>query len=418
MTRGRVGWPTALVLLVAALAAGVARAHSRSSSSSSWEIRRGSSPVARILVRVTWNDLEAAIPALARVSGAGSLEALALADAYLRRQVRLEAAGTPCAPVGESQGLPAADPSHLVRAWRVVCSAPGPLVAVDDAFFDASPAHFHLASFRLDQNEPVERVLVAGERRFALPAAGGAAAPALRGAGLREYVVLGVKHIASGADHLAFLIGLLLLGSRLGEVVTLVTGFTAAHSVTLALGVLGVVRPAPATVEALIGLSIAIVALENFAETVGARTRRGLEAALVVTLGGAAVASAAGRGAVSPLALCGVGLFAVCYFALVTRATRPGSWRWFVAFVFGLVHGFGFAGVLIESALPAERVLHALFGFNAGVEIGQLAVVALAWPLLHRLTHPSRLSRGLWIQLGSTPILAAGVYWFVSRGFG
>ncbi len=415
MTRSRVG--AALALLLAGLAAGAARAHSRSSSSSSWEIRSGSNPVARILVRVTWSDLEAAIPALSRVGGPGSPQALVLADAYLRREIRLEAAGTPCAPVGDSLGLPAADPGHLGRVWRVVCSAPGPLVAVDDAFFDASPAHFHLARFRLDDAEPVERVLVAGERRFALPKPG-SGSRSLRGSGVLEYVLLGLQHIGSGADHLAFLLGLLLAGSTLGEVATLVTGFTAAHSVTLALGVLGVVRPAPATVEALIGLSIAIVALENFAETVGARTRRGLELALVLALGGAALAAAGGHGAVPPLALFGVTLFSVCYFALVTRARRPGSWRWFVAFVFGLVHGFGFAGVLIESALPPGRVLRALFGFNAGVELGQLALVAMAWPLLRLATRRSRLSRGAWIQLGSTPILAAGVYWFVSRAFG
>jgi len=417
MTRRRVATALVLGLLAAGLAVAAARAHSRSSSSSSWEIRRGSLPVARISVRVTWSDLEAALPALARVGGPGSPASLALADGYLRQHVRLEAAGTPCSPVGDSLGLPTADASHLGRVWRVVCSAPGPLVAVDDAFFDASPAHFHLARFRLDEGEPVERVLVATERRFALPAPGAAAGATPVGSSLLDYVVLGIEHIGSGADHLAFLLGLLLAGSTLGEVATLVTGFTAAHSLTLALGVLGVVRPAPATVEALIGLSIAIVALENFAETVGQRTRRGIEWALALVLGAAALSAAAGRGAVPPLALGGVALFSICYFALVARARRPGSWRWFVAFVFGLVHGFGFAGVLMESGLPADRVLHALFGFNTGVELGQLAVVALAWPMLRFATSHGRLSRATWMQLGSTPILAAGVYWFVSRAF-
>jgi len=418
MTRIRVGATLSLALLALPFAAGVARAHSRSSSSSSWEIRSGPQPVARITARVTWSDLEASIPALARVGGPGSAEALALADAYLRQRFRLEAAGTRCPPVGDSLGLPAADPTHLTRVWRVVCSSPGPLLAVDDAFFDAAPAHFHLARFRLDEGEPVERIFVASERRFALPAGGIAHGAAPTSSGLLDYVILGIEHIGSGADHLAFLLGLLLASGTLGELATLITGFTAAHSVTLALGVLGVVRPASATVEALIGLSIAIVALENFAETVGARTRRGLEAALALALGAAVLAALAGRCAVAPLALGGVALFSVCYFALVARARRPGSWRWFVAFVFGLVHGFGFAGVLVESALPAGRVLPALLGFNSGVEIGQLAVVAVAWPLLRLVASRGGLSRASWIQLGSTPILAAGVYWFASRAFG
>ena len=95
---------------------------------------------------------------------------------------------------------------------------------------------------------------------------------------------------------------------------------------------------------------------------------------------------------------------------------QPGSLRWFVAFVFGLVHGFGFAGALAETALPAGRIAHALVGFNLGVEIGQLGIVVIAWPLLRLAFRARPGSRALLIQLGSAPVLAAGLYWFVSRG--
>ena len=181
------------------------------------------------------------------------------------------------------------------------------------------------------------------------------------------------------------------------------TGFTVAHSVTLALGVLGVVRPLSAAIESLIGLSIAIVALENFALTSGRATRRAIMLALGGGLIAAAIAAALGALATPPSALLGVGLFALCSLGLLERLPSPARLRWLVAFVFGLIHGFGFAGVLAEIGLPPGRVAAALLGFNLGVEIGQLVVVACCWPLLRILLRREPVQRRLLIQLGSTP---------------
>jgi hypothetical protein len=189
-----------------------------------------------------------------------------------------------------------------------------------------------------------------------------------------------------------------------------------AHSLTLALGVLGWLRPAPAAIEALIGLSIVVVALGNMASTVSAATRRAMLIALGGGIGIALAGSIAGRVAIPTLTLCGVGLFWVCQLALEDGAATAGRARWLIAFVFGLVHGFGFAGALLDAALPQDRLPAVLFGFNAGVEIGQLLVVALAWPLLRWLSRHFGVS-GL-TQVGSTPVLAAGLYWFLSRSLG
>ncbi len=93
--------------------------------------------------------------------------------------------------------------------------------------------------------------------------------------------------------------------------------------------------------------------------------------------------------------------------------------RWAIAFIFGLVHGFGFAAVLGEAGLPADRVVHALFGFNLGVELGQLGVVALLWPLLRAAIRARNQRIGLAVvELGSASVLALGVFWFVTRTFG
>jgi HupE / UreJ protein len=152
----------------------------------------------------------------------------------------------------------------------------------------------------------------------------------------RGYVALGVQHILTGYDHLAFVLGLLLLVRRGRALLATVTAFTVAHSVTLSAAALGVLRVPARPVEAAIALSIVLVAAE------AERVRRGVA-------GGANV----GR-------------------------TAP----WVVAFVFGLLHGLGFAGALADAGMAGAHLPAALLGFNIGVEVGQLAfVVPLFWLL-------------------------------------
>jgi hydrogenase/urease accessory protein HupE len=141
------------------------------------------------------------------------------------------------------------------------------------------------------------------------------------------YVVLGVQHILSGVDHLLFVIGLLFLVGFRRQLVWTITAFTAAHSLTLALSALGWLTLRPPPVEAAIALSIVLVAGE----------------------------------------------------ALHERETLTRRWPALVAFVFGLVHGLGFAGALKEIGLPDQHLPMALLGFNLGVEAGQLLTVASAW---------------------------------------
>lgn len=408
------GWRCLLALLALAACASDAGAHARSTSTSSWDLEPDGS--ARVLVRVRWEDLQRALPELEGVPPAalGLRADLARAiDGYLLRHYRLTAAGKACAASDEPAPVASLDPSHVGRSWRVRCPREAPLVLQIDGFLEVAPGHLHLARLRSPGSPVIERAFVSGSSAHALAPA--AASQAAAGSGLADYLRLGVEHIATGADHLVFLLALLLLGASFVEVATIVTGFTVAHSVTLALGVLGVVRPLSAAIESLIGLSIAIVALENFALTSGRATRRTIMLALGAALMAAAVAAALGALALPASALLGVGLFALCSLGLLERLASPARLRWLVAFVFGLIHGFGFAGVLAEIGLPPGRLAAALLGFNLGVELGQLVIVAVSWPLLRALLRREPAQRRLLIQLGSTPILAAGLYWFLSR---
>lgn len=185
----------------------------------------------------------------------------------------------------------------------------------------------------------------------------------------RTYAVLGVEHILFGIDHLLFVLGLLfIVGRRWGVMLKTITAFTAAHSVTLALAALGVVHVPSAPVEAVIALSIVFVAAE------------GLKAM---------------RGSEQP--------------GLSVRAP------WVVALAFGLLHGFGFAGALSETGLPANAVPLALLLFNVGVEIGQvLFVVAII--VLMALIRYLRIKWPKWA--GLVPPYAIGgcaAFWTIQR---
>jgi hydrogenase/urease accessory protein HupE len=177
----------------------------------------------------------------------------------------------------------------------------------------------------------------------------------------RQFLALGVRHILSGYDHLLFLGALLLGVRRLRDVVTTVTAFTVAHSVTLALAVLGFVQVPAAVVEPLIAASIVWVGVENL-------LRRQLDS------------------------------------------------RWPLTFAFGLVHGLGFARALQDLGIGAGGVGVALtLGcFNVGVEAGQIGVAILLWPLVRRLNAGPVLRVRL-APVCSALVVAAGTYWLVER---
>lgn len=176
-----------------------------------------------------------------------------------------------------------------------------------------------------------------------------------------SFVKLGLKHILEGYDHLLFVLTLLLAGGGLWEVFKMVTSFTVAHSLTLGLAVLGYINLPGFIVEPIIALSIVYAAAENW------------------------------------------------------RQPEPEK-RWILAGAFGLIHGLGFAGILADLNLSGVGALKPLLGFNLGVEIGQILVVVLLYPVLSAVVNTKNWRK---IQLGGSAICAAvGLYWVVQRVFG
>ncbi|MEO5987784.1 MAG: HupE/UreJ family protein [Candidatus Eisenbacteria bacterium] len=177
-----------------------------------------------------------------------------------------------------------------------------------------------------------------------------------------RFIREGIHHIFIGPDHILFILGLLLLGGSLQQLARIVTAFTLAHSVTLALATLGWVQPSARVIEPLIALSIVVVGIENLRAEGGRRDLR------------------------APL-----------------------------AFAFGFVHGFGFASVLRELSLPTDALGIALVSFNIGVELAQMSIVLTVAPLLARL-RIWRPAAGPWVlRVGSLGVIAAGGFWLVQR---
>lgn len=221
----------------------------------------------------------------------------------------------------------------------------------------------HSGALVLRQNgveDPYTGYILGGDSSPAIPVSGGSVQSPTEV--FSSYVPVGFDHILpKGADHILFVLGLYFLSLRLGPLLWQVTTFTLAHSITLALGALGLVSVNPAIVEPLIAASIVFVAVENI------------------------------------------------------FARRLHSWRMALIFGFGLLHGLGFASVLDEFGLPANQVVPALLGFNVGVELGQLAVIAMAYAALGYWFGKHPKYRGRVAIPASLTIALIGSYWFVER---
>lgn len=181
------------------------------------------------------------------------------------------------------------------------------------------------------------------------------------GAVVRQFLFSGVHHIFIGPDHILFVIGLLLLGGSVGQLLKIVTSFTVAHSITLGLATFGLLRPPAAVIEPVIALSIVFVGLHAF---------------------------------------------------LGKKGHDP---RLLFAFCFGLIHGFGFANVLQDMVLPRHALGWSLAAFNGGVEIGQACIVLTVAPLLVLLRQRSpRVSEKV-IAAVALGVTTAGAFWFFQR---
>lgn len=271
------------------------------------------------------------------------------------------------ASVAETAGATPASsqPTSIPSYFGVVVRLGGQVPEGASEFtFRASRAfqNVHLYLSRDDTDRVVHYLLEVSEESPPFPVRA-AVVPPTRLEVAWRYTLLGFEHILpKGLDHILFVVGLFLLSVRMRNLLAQVSAFTIAHTVTLALSTYGVLRLPPSVVEPLIALSIAYVAIEN----------------------------------------------------LFTRDLHV--WRPLLVFGFGLLHGMGFAGVLTELGLPKREYVTALLSFNVGVELGQLAVIAIAFLLVGWMRRSENYRR--FVVLPTSALIAiVGLYWSIERAF-
>ena len=316
--------------------------------------------------QVTWGETQARHPEL---------------NDWLVQGIVLTAAGQKCA-LGRAdlQASEHADGTYLSAQWAVNC--PGLSSAADAAGASLALRYglifaqdsLHRGLLKVDFGDEPTSALLSPERPEAQISRADSSPLKVFG----RYIVEGVWHIWIGIDHIVFLLSLLVLAPLQSsrqrvvhwqavkqarpvvlDVLAVVTAFTVAHSITLGLTITGWLTPPADWVEPAIAISVVLAALNNL---------------------------------------------------LGFNALK----RWRLAFVFGLVHGFGFASVLIDLGLPTRALLAALGGFNIGVELGQLAIVGAFLPVAWVLRQ-SRFYRWVVVAGGSAAIVVLGVFWTLER---
>ena len=381
----------ALLSAVLALAASAAQAHK--ASDAYVQLVGGGTAAATLRVDVALRDLDVALDLDANGDGQLTWGEIRTAwpaiERYFKTHVQVEGCDLQSAQRSLERRI---DGVYAAVQWQAACRPGSPPAIRYTVLADIDPTHRGLARIEWAAGPPELRVLVpqvvAGvitpnSVGAASPAGSGAApagpGPAQASTGLKpadrlQFLREGVRHILTGYDHVLFLVCLLLpsvmrrsrdwvplerLAQAVWPVAGIVTGFTVAHAITLALAATGAVSLSPSFIEPAIAATIILTAIDNIKPIF--RGRRAL-----------------------------------------------------VTFGFGLIHGFGFAGVLAQLDLPVAQFAWALLQFNVGLELGQLAIVVVVTALLFSLRRSARY--GTWvIRGGSMAAMVMGALWLVER---
>ncbi len=384
---------------------GLADAHTRSQSFSRWLIDNNQ-------LDFTFTVSAREITRLPQVEGNHS-SLQALLDNHLQRSISVARNGVACKL---QQPLTFLIPREgMVRAEGVfLCDPTGAeedqLMITNHGFFSVAPSHIHYARIGILDEMPADIVLSNANRQTSINLQGDIIETS---SNFITYLNSGVEHILLGVDHLIFVLTLMLVSQGVRGIIWLISGFTLGHSLTLGLAATGVLIPNVPVIEALIGFTIALVALEAYLIRQSASVNLlGLLAFGFVSM---IVISLFWPLQLSVLVMCGLLLFSYAYLRLIRQSAVTFPLHLSMTALFGLVHGFGFANVLIDIGLPEEQTLLALLAFNLGVEAGQ--VVFLGGVMLCVLLC-SKLSKAVVqpiLTVTSSVLCGVGIYWFIER---
>ena len=383
-------------------------AHQLSRSFSKWEINDKD-------VEVSFTVPARQVTLLAALEGPqASLDKL-LAR-HLERHLKIYNSKDECNKLGEIKS--SYDANGYVRGQiKFICENNGDEILIkNNSFFPVSIGHVHFARIKINDTDWQESIFTSSrpEATFSLQTG---KSDQSKFEIFIDYIYLGFDHILEGYDHLAFLFAILLITFQFRKMLLSITGFTLGHSITLALASLGYIQPAGEAIEALIGFTILLVAYE--ALTVDEKNKYPFAFIITLLIFILALISLFTGGNINLMTWLGLVIFTFFYNILLEDRKQAERLNPLITVVFGLIHGFGFAGVLTELGLPKDGLIVGLLGFNLGVELGQILVISIVLIILFLLgkTYLARYKKLIYNLTGMS-LIALGVFWFVGRSLG
>jgi len=383
-------------------------AHSKSQSHSSWWIGEGTvSVIFRLKVRDATFILDP--------EKQGQMLGPAVISSFTNGVDIKNSAGA--CDLSDDWRLQHANPGEYEISAEFQCPTDDALTIAMPVLSSLSSSHLHFAKISTKQGIQADHLITSDQSVIELNLSENI--PQSISGRIFQYILIGVEHISFGPDHIAFLIGILLLSYSVKSLLILVTGFTIGHSISLALAISGVIAPDIRIIEILIGFTVLLVGAEVFARRYGAYLLLyGLLSfclllMLVINL---IYAGQHDRG-LPVLILILLAVFSFLKLNLSGEIEKGYGLNLMVTIMFGLIHGVGFADALAQYDLNAQNLWVSLVGFNLGVELGQILILMLIAVVIHILNR-AQYHRAIILSgdISAVVLCAIGTFWFISRG--
>ncbi len=330
---------------------------------------------------------------------------------YFKPRISVLESSKECLLDNEPSLINGKDEYHTIELGYL-CASTNSIKIINNVLFDIAQSHVHLSRISIN-DQILEKALFYNDQTIFINDLKTNKEKSFVDS-LTNFISTGMKHILTGFDHLIFLMGLIILVNNFKHLLIVITGFTLGHSVTLALVALNIVAPNTLMIEALIGFTILFIAAEYMMKE--EKNFIPIIAILLFILTFAAISSLFLEISMTLISFMALILITIGYFGILRNLKNKGSFRVIITSLFGVIHGFGFGTFLFNSEFDQTNIISALFGFNLGVEIGQI-IFLMIFILLNLSLIKLLKSKNYQYLMQTLMIIVSslGFYWFIQR---
>ena len=330
---------------------------------------------------------------------------------YFKPRISVLESSKECLLDNEPSLINGKDEYHTIEL-SYLCASTNSIKIINNVLFDIAQSHVHLSRISIN-DQILEKALFYNDQTIFINDLKTNKEKSFVDS-LTNFISTGMNHILTGFDHLIFLMGLIILVNNFKHLLIVITGFTLGHSVTLALVALNIVVPNTLMIEALIGFTILFIAAEYMMKE--EKNFIPIIAILLSILTFAAISSLFLQISMTLISFMALILITIGYFGILRNLENKGSFRVIITSLFGVIHGFGFGTFLFNSEFDQTNIISALFGFNLGVEIGQI-IFLMIFILLNLSLIKLLKSKNHQYLMQTLMIIVSslGFYWFIQR---